>query len=213
MKCKSLLAVILAVPLASCAGGLFKSKLEPASAYVLSVRGEPAAQAAAPLPVDLAILKPRMEPGLDTDRIAALYPDRRLEFFAGGHWSGSLDDVLQALAVQAFRRQGSLRSVSGESTRFNSTHWLELNVEDFQAEYRTVGAPPTIKVRLAARLGNARDHSLLGRYDAVVEQPAAADRLGAIVEAFETAANAALEQVVASTIADAGSASAVPAAR
>jgi cholesterol transport system auxiliary component len=210
MKCKSLLAVIVALPLASCAGGLFKSKLEAESAYVLSARGEPAAQAAAPLPVDLAVLKPRMEPGLESDRIAALYPDRRLEFFAGGHWSGSLDDVLQALAVQAFRRQGSLRSVSGESTRFNSTHWLELNVEDFQAEYRTAGAPPIIKVRLAARLGNAADHGLLGRYDAVVEQAASADRLGAIVEAFETAANTALGQIIASTVADA---SAAPAAR
>jgi cholesterol transport system auxiliary component len=206
MKCKSLLAVILALPLASCAGGLFKSKLDPASAYVLSARGEPAGLGAPPVPVDLAILKPRMEPGLETDRIAALYPDRRLEFFAGGHWSGSLDDVLQALAVQAFRRQTTLRSVSGESTRFNSTHWLELNVEDFQAEYHTAGAPPIIKVRLVARLGNASDHGLLGRYQAEAEQPATADRLGAIVEAFETAANAALGQIIASTVADTGSA-------
>lgn len=210
MKCKSLLAVLLALPLASCAGSLFKSKLQTSSAYVLSVRSEPATAPAATLPVDLAILKPRMEPGLETDRIAALYPDRRLEFFAGGHWSGSLDDVLQALTVQSFRRHGGLRSVSGESTRFYNTHWLELNVEDFQAEYGTAGAPPVIKVRIAARLGNASDHGLLGRYEAAAEQPAGADRLGAIVEAFETAANTALTQIVNSTLAGAGTATPAP---
>jgi cholesterol transport system auxiliary component len=206
MKNKSLWAVLLALPLAACAGGLFKSKLETTSAYVLSVRGEAAAAPATPLAVDLAVLKPRMEPGLDTDRIAAVYPDRRLEFYASGHWSGSLDEVLQALTVQAFRRNGGLRSVSGESTRFYNTHWLELNVEDFQAEYRTTGAPPVIKVRIAARLGNASDHGLLGRYEAAAEQPASADRMGAIVEAFEIAANTALGQIVGSSVADAGAA-------
>mgnify|MGYP000957134735 CR=1 FL=1 len=135
MKWSAVLAMMMAAPLTACTGSLFQSKLEVSSAYVLSVQGEAGAPPASVMAVDLAVLKPRMEPGLETDRIAALYPDRRLEFFAGGHWAGSLDDVVQALAVQLLARRGAMRSISGESTRFNSTHWLELNVEDFQAEY------------------------------------------------------------------------------
>jgi ABC-type uncharacterized transport system auxiliary subunit len=198
------LTMIVAIPLTACTGSLLKSKLAAPSAYILAVRSDAAATPAATLPVDLTILKPRLAPGLDSDRIAALYPDRRLEFFAGGHWSGTLDEVLQAFAVQSFLRRGALRSVSGDATRFDHTHWLELNVEDFQAEYRNAGAPPVIKVRIAAQLGNSADHTLLGQYVGASEQLAGADRLGSIVEAYEIAANAALTQIVAATLADVG---------
>ncbi|MFO1465090.1 MAG: ABC-type transport auxiliary lipoprotein family protein [Steroidobacteraceae bacterium] len=143
-------------------------------------------------------------PASETERIAALYPDRRLEFYAGANWSGTLDDVLQALTVQSFARRGVLRNVSGESTRFYNTHWLELNVEDFQAEYRTAGAPPTIHVRISARLGSAADHAGLGHYEVQAEHPASADRLGAIVEAFELAANDAIGQIITAASADLG---------
>lgn len=196
--------LIMSALLAGCTGSLFQSKLPAPSTYLLSVQGGARPAGEAVLPVDLAVIKPRMEPGLETERIAALYPDRRLEFYAGAQWSGALDDVLQALTVQAFARSGRLRSVSGESSRFYNTHWLELTVEDFQAEYRTDGAPPTIKVRISARLGSAAGHVGLGHYDLQAEQPAAADRQGAIVAAFETAANSVLAQLVAAVLADAG---------
>jgi len=199
-----LVPLIAAALLPGCTSSLFQSKLPATATYQLAVRGPAAAPAGPALPVDLAVLKPRMEPGLETERIVALYPDRRLEFYAGAQWSGALDDVLQALTVQAFARNGGLRSVSGESTRFYNTHWLELNVEDFQAEYRTPGAPPTIKVRIAARLGGAADHVGLGRYELQAERVASADRLSAIVEAFEAAANEVLGQLVSAVLADAG---------
>jgi len=196
--------LIASALLAGCAGSLFQSKLPAPSTYLLSVQGGDRSAGEAVLPVDLAVIKPRMEPGLETERIAALYPDRRLEFYAGAQWSGALDDVLQALTVQAFARSGGLRSVSGESSRFYNTHWLELTVEDFQAEYRNAGAPPIIKVRISARLGSASGHVGLGHYDLRAEQPAVADRQGAIVEAFETAANSVLAQLVSAVLADAG---------
>ena len=187
--------VVLALT-SACTGSLFQSKLPATATYLLSVQAPANAPAGPVLPVDLAVLKPRMEPGLDTERIAALYPDRRLEFYASAQWSGALDDVLQALTVQAFAREANLRSVSGESTRFYNTHWLELNVEDFQAEYRTAGAPPVIKVRIMARLGNAADHVGLGRYEVQTERAASADRMTAIVEAFEAATNEVLGKIV-----------------
>lgn len=202
MNAKALWALALCMPLGACTGSLFKSKIEPASAYLLStpaaaaqtVASQPGVEAQ-PLPVDLAVLKPRMRPGLESDRIAALYPDRRLEFYAGGHWSGSLDDVLQNLTVRMFQQRSNLRSVSGESTRFTSNYWLELYVQDFEAEYAGDG-PPTIKVRFVARLGSAADHDGLGHYEAQVSQLASEDRLGPIVDAFERAANGALQKIV-----------------
>ncbi len=200
MIAKSVGGLALCMSLCACTSGLFTSKIQPTSAYLLSVRSSSAAAAtgatpAPVLPVDLAILKPRMRPGLESGRIAALYPDRRLEFYAGGTWSGSLDEVMQNLTVQMFQDRANLRSVSGESTRFVSNYWLELYVHDFEAEYAGSG-PPTIKVRFAARLGSTVGHDSVGNYEAQASQVASEDRLGPIVDAFERAANEALGKIV-----------------
>ena len=200
MNAKALLTCLIGLSLCACTGSLFKSKLSTPVAYVLSVRNDvPAAASAAMIPVDLSILKPHMRPGLDTDRVAAQYPDRRLDFYAGAKWSGTLDDVLQDLAVQLFHQRAKLRSVSSESTRFTSSYWLEIDVEDFQAEYPPGGGAPLIKVRLLGRLGSTAQHAGIGNYAAAASEQAAADRLEPIIDAYERAANTALAQIVDST--------------
>jgi ABC-type uncharacterized transport system auxiliary subunit len=152
-----------------------------------------------PVGADLAVLKPRVRTGLDTDRIAVLYPDRRLDYVANARWSGPLEDLVQDLAVQVFRADVRLRNVSADASAFASGYWLEIEVADFQAEYAPAGAPPTINVRLIARVGSAGDRRILGTFDAVARQPAADNRLTAIVDAYERAADAALTEIVAGT--------------
>lgn len=215
MNTRAVLALLAGLPLGACTGSFFKSTLSTPVAYVLSAHtdtgsGQAAAPSAAPsvapmtgppVPVDLSILRPRMRPGLDTDRIVAKYPDRRLDFYAGAKWSGSLDDVVQDLTVQLFHLRTNLRSVSSESTRFTSGYWLEIEVEDFQAEYSAPGAAPVIKVHLLARLGRAADHAGIGNYEAMASQAAVENRLEPIIDAYERAANTALSQIVDSTAA------------
>jgi len=41
---------------------------------------------------------------LETDRILALYPDRRLDYFAGAHWTSTVDDVVQEVYVTVYRK-------------------------------------------------------------------------------------------------------------
>ncbi len=199
-----------ALALSACTGSLFKSKEHPQSVYLLSIAPPPVAAAssvgasAAPS-ADLTILRPRVRPGLDTSLIALLYPDRRLDHFAGAHWSGPLDEVLQDLALQAFRADPQLRNVHTDLSAFGTGDWLELDVADFQAEYSGRGAavdagPPTIHVRLVARLGASGDRQVLGQFEAEVREPAADNRLGAIVDAYNRAAGAALAKIVAATV-------------
>ncbi len=105
--------------LAACAGSLFKNKAAPPTMYMLvgdaAARRRPIRRGDQHLPADLAVLRPRVRAGLDTDRIAALYPDRHMEYFADVRWSGPLDEVLQDLAVQQFHVNPGLRNVSAES--------------------------------------------------------------------------------------------------
>jgi cholesterol transport system auxiliary component len=190
--------VVPALCLAACTGSLFRSHAAP-TAYMLSAgpasHGEPAP--AAETPVDLAVLKPKARAGLESDRIAVLYPDRRLDYFADARWSGPLGEVLQDLAVQEFHSHANLRTVSGDASVFASAYWLEIEITDFQAEYTSAATAPSVRVSLRARLGSSGDRHLVGQFAATALKPAAENRLSSIVDAFASAADASLAEIAA----------------
>jgi cholesterol transport system auxiliary component len=187
-------ALALALALCACGGTLFQSKTPPPTVYLLSAHGTTKRAAVA---ADLIILRPRVRAGLNTDRIAALYPDRRLDYYAGARWGGALDEVVQDLTLQCFHAHANLRSVSSDRSLFSRGYWLEFEVADFQAEYSAGGsAAPTIRVRLLGSIGAAADRRVLGRFEASAAQVAAENRMGPIVAAYEHAADEALDQLV-----------------
>jgi len=192
-----MLLALLGMTLAACAGSLFKNKAAPPTMYMLGATRStaPADPSGSTLPSDLAVLRPRVRAGLDTDRIAALYPDRHMDYFADVRWSGPLDEVLQDLAVQQFHANPGLGNVSPEASVFGSPYWLEIEVTDFQAEYSAAGGPPTVHVHLQARIGNSGDRHVLGRFEPDVHEAAADNRMSAIVDAYNRAADTALAQI------------------
>jgi cholesterol transport system auxiliary component len=193
---------LLMVLLTACAGSLFKNKAAPPTMYLLSATPKSSAADPAktpPSPVDVAVLKLRVRAGLDTDRIAALYPDRRMDYFADVRWSGPLDEVLQDLAVQEFHSIPGLRNVNADGSVFASTYWLEIEVADFQAEYAAGGSAPTVHVHLLARVGSSGDRHVLGRFEPDIHEAAADNRMTAIVDAYNRAADKALAEIAAGT--------------
>jgi ABC-type uncharacterized transport system auxiliary subunit len=147
--------------------------------------------------MDLAVLKPRVRSGLESERIAVLYPDRRLAYYAGARWSGPLEHVLQDLAVQVFHTRARFGSVNADASAFASACWLELEVTDFQAEYARADAAPVVHVHFMARVGNSIDRKVLGRFEADAVQAATDNRMAAIVAAYEVAADKALAEIAA----------------
>jgi ABC-type uncharacterized transport system auxiliary subunit len=198
LHCRSLalLAIGAAASAASCSGSLFESKIAPPAVYVLRAT---APEKAISIDADLTIDRPLLGPGLDVSRIAAEFPDRRLDYFANANWSADLGDVLQSLAVQNFLRASGLRSVAANSSRFEGAYRLEITVDDFAAHYKTPGAAPTIKVAMTTRLGLGGRLLPGGAVAVDIERQAASDRQSAIVAAFEAAADAGFEQVIAAT--------------
>jgi len=194
---RTMLLALLGVTLAACAGSLFKNKAAPPTMYMLgATRSTPAADPPSDnLPTDLAVLRPRVRAGLDTDRIAALYPDRRMDYFADVRWSGPLDEVLQDLAVQQLHANLRVSNVSPEASVFGSPYWLEIEVTDFQAEYSAAGGPPTVHVHLQVRLGNSADRHVLARFEPDVREAATDNRMSAIVDAYNRAADQALADI------------------
>jgi ABC-type uncharacterized transport system auxiliary subunit len=201
--------------LAACTGALFQSKTPATSVYLLSADLAPAPSTVPGQPdlaMDLAVLRARVRVGLETDRIAVLYPDHRLDYFADARWSGPLDEVIQDLVLQAFHTGSPLRNVSADASAFASAYWLEIEVANFEAEYATGGAAPAVRVHLLARLGRAGDRHVAATFDADVSRSASDNRLTAIVDAFQRAADAALADIVAKTLRTAVQNSASPVA-
>ena len=105
--------------------------------------------------------------------------------------------MLQDVAVQEFHSRGRVRTVSGDASVFASGYWLEIEVADFQAEYGSGAGAPTVHVRFLTRIGRADDRRIRGQFEASARQPAAENRLSAIVDAYARAADAALLQIIA----------------
>jgi cholesterol transport system auxiliary component len=200
MSLRTQLAAVLTLLLCGCGGSLFQTKVAPPSLYLLSTARTPPAADAPRVAVDLAVLRPRVRAGLETDRIAALYPDRRLEYFADARWSGPLDEVIQQLAVQQFHATTNLRNVSADASVFASDYWLEIEVSAFQAEYSAAAAPPTVHVHFLARLGTSADRHILAVFEANAADAASDNRMSAIVDAYSRAADQALAAVVSGTM-------------
>jgi cholesterol transport system auxiliary component len=202
MSRQAALLLLLTFALTGCGGSFFQTKAAPPALYLLSATAATAAAAAAAprIPADLAVIRPRVRAGLDTDRIAALYPDRRLEYFADARWSGPLDEVIQQLAVQQFHATANLRNVSVEASVFTSNYWLEIEVADFQAQYSAANAPPLVHVRFLARVGTSTDRHMLAVFDANAQVAASDNRMSAIVDAYNRAADQALAEIISGTV-------------
>ncbi len=193
------LACALAL-LAGCSG-TFTSKSPVSRAYVL--RAAPAATAAAdaaPLTKPayagaLRIPAPRPGPGFDTDRILLLRDDRELDFYATGHWAASIPEMIEALAIESLRRAPLFDAVYGEGTPMRSDYFLQISVRNFVAEYTAGAEAPVARVVLDCTLGRRLDRSVIAAFTAEGQAPAAANRMGEVVAAYELALQQALGTV------------------
>ncbi len=178
-------AAALSVAIAGCGGSLLQTDRPVADIYVL----EPAAkQGETPtLPIDVSIGRPLVTPGLDTERIAVLN-GRRLDYYRAARWGGAMAEVMQTFLVDSLHDQQLFRSVTAEQARVASAYVIDIELRDFQAEYTAGRAAPLIRAHMLGRIIRVRDRALIATVAASAEQPAAAQRMNAVAEAFEAAA-------------------------
>jgi cholesterol transport system auxiliary component len=183
--------ILLAMVLAACSG--LRSKDLPDQTYLL--RTAPATGPAA-VPGVLAVARPSVQPGLDTDRIMLTRNGQELDQFAGSRWGESLPRVITALVVQSLSGGGGFANVieAGRGT-VTSDYELLLTVRHFEAAYAAGSAAPVIHVALECTLVAGAPRRVLGRCDAAASEPATENRMAAIVAAMERAAQRALAEV------------------
>jgi ABC-type uncharacterized transport system auxiliary subunit len=191
-----LLPIGLLCALCACSG-LLHSTAPPLQLYVLQApRVQNAPQAAV---ASLRIARPLAAPGLNTDRIALLRPENRLDYYAGSRWSATLPEVIAQLQLAVFQSDSAWSAVADDRSNFNADYLLQTSIERFAAEYATDSGPPTIRLDLHCLLIRRSDGMLLGSFPVSESEPAQQNRMASVVAAFSAAAGRAMVSVVGQT--------------
>lgn len=187
------LMLLAALALTGC-GNLLTSRKAPTVTYVLRPAFPTAQEVEGAMP---SVARPVVQvidvvaaPGYAGDAILATRPDRRLDFFAASRWPDGLENVVESLAVEALRRRGA--EAHDAAAPVKSAFTVRLDLRRFDADYRDGAALPVIRIELAAVVGRRADRAVLGTVPVQVAVEASANRMSAIVAAFERAAGEAL---------------------
>jgi cholesterol transport system auxiliary component len=199
--------VVLIGPALAASGctSFLHSTAPPEQTYLLRAPAAPAASApAAPPGAALAnpaglssirVSQPDADPGLNSARIILIQADHRMNFYAASRWAGPVPDLIGALAVETLRGAGGWQSVEDADSPFPSDYLIRIQVRRFEADYTGGGPAPDVHVVLDCVIGRREGREVLANFIAQGTATAAADRMSAVVAAFEQATDAALESL------------------
>jgi len=204
---RTVAALAAAFALGGCAG-TFRSH-EP-SPGIYRLHASPVATVATPLEATLVIAEPAARHELDTDRIVVTLRDRRLDAYAGARWSAPLPKLVERLLVDGFRSSGAFHAVVTERSAFGGRYLLQLEIDEFAADYGAPGGPPVARVALHGEVGVSGERRLIGVVSGSAAVPASADRQREVIAAFEAAYADAAQQIIAAVNAAAAVDAAAP---
>ncbi len=206
---RALLPLMALLALGGCSGLLSGRSAAPVTYVLRPAIATDAASAAASSsgPVSapsLQVQRVAASPGYSRDEILLTQPDRRLDVFAASRWPDALPVVVERLVVDALRQHGRWSVVHDAAAPFAADQLLRVTVRRFDAEYTTVGGPPTVRVVLDATLARRGDRAVLAAFTVEASSAAAEERMSAIVAAFELATGEALSALARQVAAEGG---------
>ena len=143
-------------------------------------------------PPTLQVPRPQADPGLNTELITLVQSDHRMDRYTGSSWAGNLQDVVETLAIDTLRASGNWSAVHDAPSPFSADYLLQINIRRFEADYTGGGETPKIYVTLDCTIARRIGRELLTSFVAEGVADAEANRMSAVVAAFEKASNIAL---------------------
>lgn len=167
--------------------------------------GLPAASSGAPAGAPVQVLLRRIEfpQATEGDKLLGV-TGTETAYIKGARWVSDARDLYTASLESAFAAQSSRVRLIGPREMTPATKALALDVRAFEARYAAPGAAPTIVVTVRARMLTMPDRDVSAERVFTVEQPATANRVSAIVDAFDIATRDINTQIVSWTDAAAG---------
>ena len=125
-------------------------------------------------------------------------------YIAGARWVSPASDLYLESLENAFAAQATRVRLIGPRELIRGERSLDIDMRAFEARYDAPGATPTVVITARARLLALPDRTVAAERTFTVQQPAAANRVSAIVEAFDIATRDLNTQIVGWTDANAG---------
>jgi len=125
-------------------------------------------------------------------------------YIAEARWVSPASDLYMESLENAFAAQATRVRLIGPRELIRGERSLDIDVRAFEARYEASGAVPTVVVTARARLLTLPDRTVAAERTFTVQQPASANRISAIVEAFDVATRDLNTQIVGWTDANAG---------
>lgn len=120
-------------------------------------------------------------------------------YIAGARWVSPAADLYMESLENAFAAQADRVRLIGSRELIRGERSLDIDIRAFEARYPAPGLAPTVVVTARARLLALPERTVAAERTFTVQQPAAANRVSAIVEAFDAATRDLNGQIVAWT--------------
>jgi cholesterol transport system auxiliary component len=202
MDRRLLLTGAAALSLSACGGNLIGPP-DAGSIYPIRPIFPPAPQGGEKVAWSLAVLRPDVPGGLDSDRIALLQPDGSMDFYAKANYPDRLPAAVQRALLEGFEASGRVDKVAREEDALHADYNLLVEVRDFQSVYAVQDGVPGVVVTLNAKLTTAHGRRILAVTTVTQKSRASVNSAAAAVAALQQALGAAVTQVVNWTLATA----------
>lgn len=191
----------LAAALAS--GCALLSSPDPVQTYRFGAAPSAPSAAAANAPVHMALRRIEFPQATEGDKILGV-TGTQTAYIKGARWISDARDLYTASLESAFAAQSSRVRLIGTRELTPVTRALALDVRAFEARYPAPGAAPTVVVTIRARMLALPGREVSAERVFTVERRATANRVSAIVEAFDSATRDVNAEIVTWADASAG---------
>lgn len=183
-----------ALSLSGC-GSIFKAATTTPNLYTLT----PKNTFAPGRKVDwqLVIEEPLASRALDTDYIALMPSSTEIKYFDSARWAERAPRMVQTLLVESFENSGRIIAVGRQAVGLKADYNVISELREFQAEYSNgLKAPPTVHIRLNAKLILQPQQIIVASQTFDTTQPVPSNDMAAIIDAFDNALGRVMKQVV-----------------
>jgi len=154
-------------------------------------------------PVQVSLRRVEFPEAVEGDRLLGV-TGTETAYIKDARWVSPAADLYMESLENAFAAQATRVRVIGARELTRGTRSLDVDVRSFEARYDAPGATPVVVVTARARVLVLPERTVAAEQVFTVQQPAGANRVSSIVEAFDTATRDLNTQIVAWTEANAG---------
>lgn len=197
---RPLAATVALLALSACA---LLSTPDPVQTYRFGGSAATAAAPAVASPTQVILRRVEFPEAVEGDRLLGV-TGTETAYIAGARWVSPAADLYMESIENTFAARATRVRLIGPRELTRGQRSLDIDIRAFEARYAAPGQAPTIVVTARARLLALPERTVAAERVFTVEQPAAANRVSAIVEAFDTATRDLNAQIVAWTDASVG---------